>query len=62
MEKLGVRAHCGRIPHVIKINDIESLLYNFEETYAKFKPLAETLEEFRTYIENMGSGVLKVSR
>jgi hypothetical protein len=35
-----------------KIEDIESLLYNFEETYPKFKPLLKAVEEFRTYIEN----------
>jgi hypothetical protein len=28
------------------------LLYNFEETYPKFKPLLKTVEEFRTYITN----------
>jgi hypothetical protein len=35
-----------------KIDDIESLLYNFEETYAKFKQLLQAIEEFRTYIRN----------
>ncbi|HYY15895.1 MAG TPA: ISKra4 family transposase, partial [Gammaproteobacteria bacterium] len=35
-----------------KIDDIESLLYNFEETYPKFKPLLKAVEEFRTYITN----------
>jgi hypothetical protein len=35
-----------------KIDDIESLLYNFEETYPKFKPLLKAVEEFRTYIVN----------
>jgi len=35
-----------------KIEDIESLLYNFEETYPKFKQLLKAVEEFRTYIEN----------
>jgi hypothetical protein len=35
-----------------KIEDIESLIYNFEETYPKFKPLLKAVEEFRTYIEN----------
>jgi hypothetical protein len=35
-----------------KIEDIESLIYNFEETYPKFKPLAKAVEEFRTYIGN----------
>src|SRR6266568_1128679 len=33
-----------------KIDDIESLIYNFEETYPKFKQLLKALEEFRTYI------------
>ena len=35
-----------------KIEDIESLIYNFEETYPKFKPLLKAVEEFRTYITN----------
>ena len=35
-----------------KIDDIESLLYNFEETYPKFKQLLKAAEEFRTYITN----------
>jgi hypothetical protein len=35
-----------------KIDDIESLLYNFEETYPKFKQLLKAVEEFRTYITN----------
>ena len=35
-----------------KIGNIESLLYNFEETYAKFKQLLQAIEEFRTYIRN----------
>jgi len=35
-----------------KIEDIESLIYNFEETYPKFKPLRKAVEEFRTYIRN----------
>jgi hypothetical protein len=35
-----------------KIDDIESLIYNFEETYPKFKPLRKAVEEFRTYITN----------
>ena len=35
-----------------KIDDIESLIYNFEETYPKFKPLLKAVEEFRTYIMN----------
>jgi hypothetical protein len=35
-----------------KIEDIESLIYNFGETYPKFKPLLKAVEEFRTYIEN----------
>jgi len=37
-----------------KIGDIESLLYNFEETYPKFKQLLKAVEEFRTYITNNG--------
>jgi hypothetical protein len=35
-----------------KIDDIESLIYNFEETYPKFKSLRKAVEEFRTYITN----------
>src|SRR5215470_10456071 len=35
-----------------KVDDIESLLYNFDETYPKFKPLLKAIEEFRTYIVN----------
>jgi len=35
-----------------KVDDIESLLYNFKETYPKFKPLLKAVEEFRTYIVN----------
>jgi hypothetical protein len=31
-----------------KVDDIESLLYNFEEPYPKFKPLLKAVEEFRT--------------
>jgi hypothetical protein len=34
-----------------KIEDIEMLIYNFEDTYSKFKLLAKAVEEFRTYIE-----------
>jgi hypothetical protein len=37
-----------------KIDDLESLIYNFEETYPKFKQLAKAVEEFRTYIVNNG--------
>jgi len=33
-----------------KIDDIESLIYNFEETYPRFKQLLKAVEEFRTYI------------
>ena len=35
-----------------KVDDIESLLYNCEETYPKCKPLLKAVEEFRTYIVN----------
>jgi hypothetical protein len=35
-----------------KIEGIESLIYNFEETYPKFKQLRKTVEEFHTYIGN----------
>jgi hypothetical protein len=35
-----------------KIEDLESLIYNFEETYPKFTQLRKTVEEFRTYIGN----------
>jgi hypothetical protein len=37
-----------------KIEDIDSLIYNFEETYPKFKQLHKAVEEFRTYIVNNG--------
>jgi hypothetical protein len=37
-----------------KIDDIESLIYNCEEAYPKFKQLAKAMEEFRTYITNNG--------
>lgn len=37
-----------------KIDDIESLIYNFEETYPKFKQLLKAVGEFRTYITNNG--------
>ena len=40
-----------------KIDDIESLIYNFEETYPKLKPLLKAVEECRTYIVNNGRGV-----
>ena len=35
-----------------KIGDLESVIYNFEETYPKFKQLLKAVEEFRTYIVN----------
>ena len=35
-----------------KIDDMESLIYHFEETYPKFKQLVQAVEEFRTYIHN----------
>jgi hypothetical protein len=35
-----------------KIDDIESLIYNFEETYPKFTQMLKAVEEFRTYIRN----------
>ena len=35
-----------------KVEDIESMIYNFEETYPKVKPLCKAVEEFRTYITN----------
>lgn len=38
-----------------KIEDIEMLIYHFEEMYPKFKPLAKAVEEFRTYIEKNGA-------
>ncbi len=37
-----------------KIDAIESLIYNCEEAYPKFKQLAKAVEEFRTYITNNG--------
>jgi hypothetical protein len=40
-----------------KIDDIESLIDNFEETYPKFKQLTKAVEEFRTYIVN-NSGLI----
>jgi hypothetical protein len=33
-----------------KIDDIESLIYNFEESYPKLKQLEKAVAEFRTYI------------
>src|SRR5215470_7783696 len=35
-----------------KIEDLESLIYNFEETYPKCKQLLKAVEEFRTSITN----------
>src|SRR5262245_43582255 len=35
-----------------KIDDLESLIDNFEETYPKLKQLRKAVEEFRTYIGN----------
>jgi hypothetical protein len=35
-----------------KIEDLESLIYNFEATYPKFTQLRKAVEEFRTYIGN----------
>ena len=35
-----------------KIENLESLMYNVEETYPKFKQLRKAVEEFRTYIAN----------
>jgi hypothetical protein len=35
-----------------KIDDIASLIYNFEAIYPKFKQLLKAVEEFRTYIVN----------
>ncbi len=37
-----------------KIDDIESLIYNVEATYPKFKQLLKAVEEFPTYIVNNG--------
>ena len=34
-----------------KIDDLESVIYNFEETYPKFKQLHKAVEEFRTSID-----------
>lgn len=31
---------------------MKSLIYNFEETYPKFKQLEKAIDEFRTYIRN----------
>jgi hypothetical protein len=33
-------------------NIMKSLIYNFEETYPKFKQLEKAIDEFRTYIRN----------
>ena len=41
-----------------KIDDIESFIYNFEETYPKCKQLLKAVEEFRTYIVNNGHLIL----
>jgi hypothetical protein len=38
-----------------KIDGIEALSYNFEESYPKFKHLAKAVEEFHTYVENNGT-------
>ena len=35
-----------------KIDDIESLIYHFEETYPRFKQLEKAVDELRTYIRN----------
>jgi hypothetical protein len=35
-----------------KIDDIASLIYNFEESYPKFKQLEKAVDEFRTYLRN----------
>ena len=35
-----------------KIDDIESLIYTFEELYPKFNQLEKAIDEFRTYIRN----------
>ena len=35
-----------------KIEDLESLIDNFEQTYPKFTQLRKAVEEFRTYIGN----------
>src|SRR5712691_3397981 len=35
-------------------SDPQRLIYNFEETYPKFKQLLKAVEEFRTYITNNG--------
>jgi hypothetical protein len=35
-----------------KIDDIESLIYNFEASYPKFIQLEKAVDEFRTYIRN----------
>jgi hypothetical protein len=38
----------------VQIDDIESLLDNFEESHPKLKHLAQAVEEFRTSIVNNG--------
>jgi hypothetical protein len=46
--------HGNLFKALYKIDDIESLIYNFEKSYPKFKQLLKAVEEFRTYITNNG--------
>ena len=50
----GSSGRCGTgiFTRPYKIEDLESLIYNFEETYPKFKQLRKAVAEFRTYIVN----------
>jgi hypothetical protein len=51
----GHERGCSWNPKALtKIDDLESLIYNFEETYPKFKQLVKSVGEFRTYIVNNG--------
>jgi hypothetical protein len=56
LERLKWLLWHGNVYKVLhKINDIGSLIYNFEDTYPQFKKLEKAAQEFRTYIENNGS-------
>ena len=52
VRRLSPASPCSLYKALYKIDDIESLIYNFEETYPKFKQLLKAVEEFRTYIGN----------
>ena len=44
--------HGNRYKALEKIDDLESVIANFEETYPKFKQLLKAVEAFRAYITN----------